>query len=124
MRTATGAAPSRRGVGFSLERRALLVPVHPNRHVVPTEVSAVIGATHHDQRARRREEVREFVASGDHAPRRARFSLDPGPLALGIAAASRATQGRVTDGRSQSGTFAGLRARERTPQALVQKLAI
>ncbi len=47
LRTATGATPSRRGVGFSLERRALLVPVHPNRHVVPTEVSAIIGAAHH-----------------------------------------------------------------------------
>jgi len=123
LRTATGATPSRRGVGFSLERRALLVPVHPNRHVVPTEVSAVIGATHHDQRARRREEVREFVASGDHAPRRARFSLDPGPLALGIAAAARETQARTEGGRSQSGTFADLRAGVGTPKSLVQKLA-
>ncbi len=34
LRTATGATPSRRGVGFSLERRGLLMPVHPNRHVV------------------------------------------------------------------------------------------
>ena len=123
LRTATGATPSRRGVGFSLERRALLVPVHPNRHVVPTEVSAVIGAAHHDQRARRRQEVREFVASGDHAPRRARFSLDPGPLALGIAAAARETQTRVDGGRSQSGTFADLRAGVGTPKSLVQKLA-
>jgi hypothetical protein len=123
LRTATGATPSRRGVGFSLERRALLVPVHPNRHVVPTEVSAIIGATHHDQRARRREEVRAFVASGDHAPRRARFSLDPGPLALGIAAAARETQGRSDGGRSQSSTFADLRAGVGTPKSLVQKLA-
>jgi hypothetical protein len=123
LRSATGATPSRRGVGFSLERRALLVPVHPNRHVVPTEVSAVIGAARHDQRARRREEVRAFVASGDHAPRRARFSLDPGPLALGIAAAARETQGRAADGRTQSGTFADLRAGVGTPKSLVQKLA-
>ena len=41
LRTATGAAPSRRGVGFSLERRGMLIPVHPNRHVIPTEVAAV-----------------------------------------------------------------------------------
>ena len=68
LRTATGAAPSRRGVGFSLERRALLIPVHPNRHVVPTEVSAIIGAAHHTERAAQREEVKLFVASGDHAP--------------------------------------------------------
>ncbi|HEY5239903.1 MAG TPA: hypothetical protein VIJ22_00495, partial [Polyangiaceae bacterium] len=86
LRTATGATPSRRGVGFSLERRALLIPVHPNRHVVPTEVSNIIGATHHNERVARREEVRVFVASGDHAPRRARFSLDPAPLALALAA--------------------------------------
>ena len=61
LRTATGAAPSRRGVGFSLERRALLIPVHPNRHVVPTEVSAIIGAAHHTERAAQREEVKLFV---------------------------------------------------------------
>ncbi|MBV9950116.1 MAG: hypothetical protein JOZ69_24965, partial [Myxococcales bacterium] len=64
LRTATGAAPSRRGVGFSLERRALLIPVHPNRHVVPTEVSRIIGAAHHTERAAQREEVRVFVTSG------------------------------------------------------------
>lgn len=123
LRTATGATPSRRGVGFSLERRALLVPVHPNRHVVPTEVSAVIGAARNDQRARRREEVRAFVASGDHAPRRARFALDPAPLALGLAAAARETPGRSADGRTSSGTFADLRAGVGTPKSLVQKLA-
>ncbi|PKN44545.1 MAG: hypothetical protein CVU63_10285, partial [Deltaproteobacteria bacterium HGW-Deltaproteobacteria-20] len=44
LRSATGATPSRRGVGFSLERRGMLIPVHPNRHIVPTEVAAVIGA--------------------------------------------------------------------------------
>ncbi len=123
LRTATGATPSRRGVGFSLERRALLVPVHPNRHVVPTEVSAIIGAAHHDLRVRRREEVRAFVASGDHAPRRARFSLDPAPLSLGLAAAARETQARGDGGRTASGTFADLRAGVGTPKSLVQKLA-
>ena len=35
LRGATGATPSRRGVGFALERRGLLIPVHPNRHIVP-----------------------------------------------------------------------------------------
>ena len=123
LRTATGATPSRRGVGFSLERRALLVPVHPNRHVVPTEVGAIIGAAHHDLRARRREEVRAFVASGDHAPHRARFSLDPAPLALGIAAASREPQARGEGARTASGTFADLRVGLGTPKSLVHKLA-
>src|SRR5258708_20489341 len=93
LRTATGATPSRRGVGFSLERRALLIPVHPNRHIVPTEVSAIIGAAFHTERATQREEVRVFVASGDHAPRRARFSLDPAPLTMGLAVA--ATEGSL-----------------------------
>jgi hypothetical protein len=123
LRTATGATPSRRGVGFSLERRALLVPVHPNRHVVPTEVSAIIGATHHSERAARREEVRAFVISGDHAPRRARFSLDPTPLAMALAVAARESPGRPTEGRSPSGTFADLRSGVGTPKSLVQKLA-
>lgn len=122
LRTATGATPSRRGVGFSLERRALLIPVHPNRHVVPTEVSAIIGAAEHGEREAHREQVRTFVASGDHAPRRARFSLDPAPLALGIAVAARETASRVGESRTQSGTFADVRAGVGTPKSLVQKL--
>src|SRR5580700_686589 len=123
LRTATGATPSRRGVGFSLERRALLIPVHPNRHVVPTEVSAIIGAAHHSQNVARREEVRVFVATGDHAPRRARFSLDPAPLALALAVASRESPVRAGEARTASGTFADLRAGVGTPKSLVQKLA-
>src|SRR6185312_6414096 len=123
MRTATGAAPSRRGVGFSLERRALLVPVHPNRHIVPTEVSAIIGAAHHSASAAQREEVKVFVASGDHAPRRARFSLDPAPLAMSVAVAARESSSRNPEGRSQSGAFADVRPGVGTPKSLVQKLA-
>ena len=123
LRTATGATPSRRGVGFSLERRALLIPVHPNRHVVPTEVSAIIGAAHHSERAAHREEVLAFVTSGDHAPRRARFSLDPTPLALALAVAAREASGRTAEGRTPSGTFADLRAGVGTPKSLIQKLA-
>lgn len=89
MRTASGATPSRRGVGFSLERRGLLVPVHPNRHVVPTEVAAIIGSERNAEREARREQVKTFVLEGDHAPRRARFSLDPAPLAMALALAVR-----------------------------------
>jgi hypothetical protein len=122
LRTATGATPSRRGVGFSLERRGLLIPVHPNRHVVPTEVSAIIGAAHHSEREARRLAVKQFVASGDHAPRRARFSLDPSPLAMGLATASREA-GRTPEGRSPSGTVFEVRAGVGTPKSLVQKLA-
>jgi hypothetical protein len=123
MRTATGAAPSRRGVGFSLERRALLIPVHPNRHVVPTEVSAIIGAAHHTERAAQRAEVKLFVASGDHAPRRARFSLDPSSLAMSVAVAARESTTRNPEGRTQSGAFADVRPGVGTPKSLVQKLA-
>ncbi len=123
LRTATGATPSRRGVGFSLERRALLIPVHPNRHVIPTEVSAIIGKAHHKERAAQREEVKSFVASGDHAPRRARFSLDPAPLAMGLAVVARESSARSPEGRSGSGTFAEVRVGVGTPKSLVQKLA-
>jgi hypothetical protein len=110
LRTATGATPSRRGVGFSLERRGLLVPVHPNRHVVPTEVAAIIGATRQAEREARREQVKTFVASGDHAPRRAKFAMDPVPLALGLSLAGREPGNEVRPGIG-------------TPKSLVQKLA-
>ena len=110
LRTATGATPSRRGVGFSLERRGLLIPVHPNRHVIPTEVSAIIGAVHHAEREARRAQVKEFVSSGDHAPRRARFALDPAPIAAGLALASREQGNEVRAGIG-------------TPKSMVQKLS-
>ncbi|HEY2515635.1 MAG TPA: hypothetical protein VGI39_32425, partial [Polyangiaceae bacterium] len=110
LRTATGATPSRRGVGFSLERRGLLVPVHPNRHVVPTEVAAIIGAARHAEREARRAQVRSFVQSEDHAPRRARFAPDPVPLAMGLALAGREAGNEVRPGIG-------------TPKSLVQKLS-
>ncbi len=110
LRTASGATPSRRGVGFSLERRGVLIPVHPNRHVVPTEVARIIGAAKHAEREARREQVREFVIGGDHAPRRARFSHDPGPLALALALGARDAGNETRPGIG-------------TPKSLVTKLA-
>ena len=110
LRTATGATPSRRGVGFSLERRGLLVPVHPNRHIVPTEVAAIIGATRLAEREARREKIRNFVQSEDHAPRRAKFAPDPVPLAMGLSLAGREPGNEVRPGIG-------------TPKSLVQKLA-
>lgn len=110
LRTASGATPSRRGVGFSLERRGLLVPMHPNRHIVPTEVARVIGAARNAEREARREQVRAFVSSGDHAPRRARFSLDPAPFAMALALATREPGNEVRAGIG-------------TPKSLVSKLA-
>lgn len=85
LRSATGVTASRRGAGFALERRAFLIPIHPNRHVVPTEVAAIIGAERRKMREKRREQIRSFVIEEDHAPRRARFAMDPGTLALGLA---------------------------------------
>jgi hypothetical protein len=110
LRTASGATPSRRGVGVSLERRGFLIPVHPNRHVVPTEVAAIVGATRQAERARRREQVKSFVLSGDHAPRRARFAADPSVFAMGLAMASREAGNETRPGIG-------------TPKSLVQKLA-
>lgn len=110
LRTASGATPSRRGVGFSLERRGLLVPVHPNRHVVPTEVARIIGATRNAEREARREQVKTFVLSGDHAPRRARFSLDPAPIAMALSLCAREPGSEVRPGIG-------------TPKSLVTKLA-
>lgn len=110
LRTASGATPSRRGVGFSLERRGLLIPVHPNRHVVPTEVGRIIGAGRTAAREARREAVRTFVAEGDHAPRRARFSQDPAVLAMALALAAREPGNEVRAGIG-------------TPKSLVSKLA-
>ena len=109
LRTATGVSPSRRGVGSALERRGFLVPVHPNRHIVPTEVSLIVSAAHRAERAARRDEVKRFVLSGDHAPRRARFALDPSPLALALALAARETTGEVKPNIG-------------TPKSLTQKL--
>ncbi len=89
LRGAGGASMSRRGVGFALERRGLLVPIHPNRHVVPDEVAEVVGAHRRAERAARREQIRGFVLGADHAPRRARFASPPAPLALALALAVR-----------------------------------
>ncbi|HYQ27821.1 MAG TPA: hypothetical protein VER04_11400, partial [Polyangiaceae bacterium] len=80
LRGATGATPSRRGVGFALERRGFLIPVHPNRHVIPSEVVAIVGTQRRVERELQRREIRSFVLAEDHAPRRARFAEDPAPI--------------------------------------------
>jgi hypothetical protein len=98
LRGAIGATPSRRGAGFALERRGFLVPVHPNRHVIPTEVAAVVGAANNTERAKRREQVRESLFDGDYHPRRARFAEDPAPLAIALALQMREAPGEVRPG--------------------------
>jgi hypothetical protein len=84
LRTASGSTPSRRGVGFALERRGLLVPVHPDRHVVPTEVARAIGASASAQRQTRRAEILAEVEQIDQTPLRARYAHSPAPLALAL----------------------------------------
>lgn len=110
LRGAMGATPSRRGVGFALERRGFLIPVHPNRHIVPTEVANVVGAQRRAEREAQRREIRSHVLDGDHAPRRARFAEDPVPLALALAIAVRDASVDVRPGVG-------------TPRSLVGKLA-
>ncbi len=85
LRGASGATPSRRGVGFALERRGYLIPVHPNRHLIPTEVARLVGAKREREHAKMRTEIRSSVLEEDHAPRRARFSEDPSPLVMAMA---------------------------------------
>lgn len=111
MRTAQGPTQTRRGIGFSLERRGFLLPVHPNRHIVPTEIARIIGASQYADREERRRELRSFVLGGDHAPRRARFSEDPGVLGLGLSLVVR-----------EPGVE--LKPALGTPKSLVQKLAV
>jgi len=110
LRGAMGATPSRRGVGFALERRGFLIPVHPNRHIVPTEVAVVVGAQRRAEREAQRREIRTYVLGEDHAPRRARFAEDPVPLALAMAVAVRDPSIDVRPGIG-------------TPRSLVGKLA-
>ncbi|HKQ71394.1 MAG TPA: hypothetical protein VJT73_18750, partial [Polyangiaceae bacterium] len=110
LRGATGATPSRRGVGFALERRGLLVPVHPNRHVVPTEVALVVGAARQAAREDRRAQIRSFVLDTDHAPRRARFADDPVPITMALALAVREPGVEVREGVG-------------TPRSLITRLA-
>src|SRR5262245_7613888 len=101
LRGAGGATPSRRGVGFALERRGFLIPIHPNRHVIPSEVAALVGASRRALRDERRREIRAIVEDEDHSPRRASFARDPAVLALAMAALVRE---RNVDIRADLGT--------------------
>jgi hypothetical protein len=127
LRGATGATPSRRGVGFALERRGFLVPVHPNRHVIPSEVVAIVGTQRRVEREQQRREIRSFVLAEDHAPRRARFAEDPAPIALAMALAVRDPSVEVRAGvgtpRSLITKFAARFGRDTEVIALVASLS-
>jgi hypothetical protein len=127
LRGATGATPSRRGVGFALERRGFLIPVHPNRHVIPTGVAAVVGAQRRAEREAQRRDILSFVLGDDHAPRRARFAEDPLPLAVAMALAVRDPTVEVRAGigtpRSLISKFATRFGRSHESVALIASLS-
>lgn len=95
LRGAKGVSTTRRGAGFALERRALLIPVHPNRHVIPSEVLAIVGRERRRELDERRQSVRGAVMAEDHMPRRAQFARDPSALALAIALGVREFAGEI-----------------------------
>jgi hypothetical protein len=110
LRGVGGVTASRRGAGFALERRAFLIPVHPNRHIIPTEVALIIGEERRRMREARREQIRSFIIEEDHAPRRARFAADPATLSAALAIAARDSTVEVRPGVG-------------TPRSLVTRLA-
>lgn len=110
LRGASGATPSRRGVGFALERRGFLIPVHPNRHVIPTEVTKLVGAERLEEREALRRKIREQVAREDYIPQRAQFAQDVVPLAVGISMAVHGGEAEIRPGVG-------------TPKSLISKMA-
>jgi hypothetical protein len=84
--------------------------VHPNRHVIPSEVASIIGAQRQAEREAHRVEIRSFVLAEDHAPHRARFAEEPASLALAMALAVRDPSVEVRSGVG-------------TPRSLIQKFA-
>lgn len=107
LRTASGAAPSRRGTGFSLERRGFLISIHPNRHLIPSEVAEIIGRPARGERQANRARVKASVLDGDYLPRRARFADDPSALTAALAMSMRES----TEFRSNMGLPRSLTSR-------------
>ncbi len=89
LRSAKGVSTTRRGAGFSLEKRALLIPIHPNRHVVPIEVARIVGAERMRDIEVRRTAIRKELLDEDHLPHRARFAREPAAFALALTVAAR-----------------------------------
>jgi hypothetical protein len=110
VRGAKGVSSSRRGAGFALERRALLIPIHPNRHVVPSEVAEIVGAERKRALEKHRSTIRAAVVSEDYVPRRARFARDPAPVIVALAIAARESAQE-------------LRPNVGTPRSLIVRLA-
>ncbi len=122
-----GVAAGRRGAAFSLEKRGLLFPLHPNRYALPTEVAAIIGAERRREREQRRDQIRSHVFEADHLPRRAKFSVDPAPITVAMTMALRESNTEVKPGvgtpRSLVARMAQRFGREHNPSALVGALS-
>jgi hypothetical protein len=116
LRSAKGVSTTRRGAGFALERRGLLIPVHPNRHVVPTEVARIVGAERRRSLQDRQKSVRARLKSADYLPRRAVFARDPGILAMATALWFR-------EAATQRDSTAELKASIGVPRSLVTRLS-
>lgn len=110
LRTATGVSQARRGIGFSLERRGFLVPVHPDRHIVPSEVLRVVGERHRRQREDERAAIRTLAGESQHEPLRASYGEEPSSLAVALAMHVRHLDIQVKPGVG-------------TPTSLVQRLS-
>lgn len=129
LRSAKGVSTTRRGASFALERRALLIPVHPNRHVVPTEVATIVGAERKRDLETRRASIRRDVLGEDHLPRRAQFARDPAALALALVACAREAQNTaparsMTPATTRTSTSAAdIKPNVGTPRSLVLRLA-
>ncbi len=114
LRSAKGVSTTRRGAGFALERRALLIPVHPNRHLIPTEVAAIVGAERKLELESRREVIKREVLGADHMPRRAQFARDPAALALAL------TVGALTPLANSQGE---IKPNVGTPRSMIVRLS-
>lgn len=116
LRNAKGVSTTRRGAGFALERRAFLIPVHPNRHVIPSEVSRIVGAERRAVLASRQTTVQSRLLASDHLPRRATFAKDPSPLALAVAL-------WIREASAQRDSTAELKASVGVPRSLITRVA-
>ena len=86
---AGSAARVRRGLGYEIERRALLLPVAPNRHLIPHEVLQVLLEKQLRIAQLLRSKARERLRASPIEPVRAQFAIDPTARALASAAIAR-----------------------------------
>ncbi|MDP3275930.1 MAG: hypothetical protein Q8Q09_12085 [Deltaproteobacteria bacterium] len=76
-KSGSGIAVPKRGAPYLLQRRGLLFAVGADRFVLPSEVSALVGAARARDRAEKRAHLSSKFAVEDHAPHRARYATSP-----------------------------------------------